>query len=118
MFARVHPLQGATEKEALTNRAEWQVGSCVRSKMLWLGVPDERLALDSTGDRGRTGSSSAKTGLGGTMRGEDVVEFSVMLVMLMLTALRETEHLIALGKAEEARRSVGPRWCHGSQGCE
>jgi len=44
--------------------------------MLWLGVPDERLALDDAGDRGRTGSSSEKTGVGGTRTGKDVVEFS------------------------------------------
>jgi hypothetical protein len=44
--------------------------------MLWLGVPDERLALDGAGDRGRTGSSGEKTGVGGTRTGKDVVEFS------------------------------------------
>ena len=48
----------------------------MRSKILWLGVPDERLALDGAGDRGRTGSSSEKTGLGGTRTGNEVVEFS------------------------------------------
>lgn len=41
--------------------------------MLWLGVIDERLALDGAGDRGRTGSSSEKTGVGGTRTGKDVV---------------------------------------------
>jgi len=41
--------------------------------MLWLGVPDERLALDGAGDRGRTRSSSEKTGVGGTRTGKDVV---------------------------------------------
>jgi len=40
--------------------------------MLWLGVPDERLALDGAGDRGRTGSSGEKTGVGGTRTGKDV----------------------------------------------
>lgn len=44
--------------------------------MFWLGVPDERLALDGAGDRGRTGSSGEKTGLGGTRTGKVVVEFS------------------------------------------
>jgi hypothetical protein len=44
--------------------------------MLWLWVPDERLALDGAGDRGRTGSSSEKTGVGGIRTGKDVVEFS------------------------------------------
>jgi hypothetical protein len=44
--------------------------------MLWLGVRDERLALDGAGDRGRTGSSDEKTGVGGTKTGKDVVEFS------------------------------------------
>jgi hypothetical protein len=44
--------------------------------MLWLGVPDERLALDGAGDRGRTASSGEKTGVGGTRTGKDVVEFS------------------------------------------
>ena len=41
--------------------------------MLWLGVKDERLALDGAGDRGRTGSSSEKTGVGGTRTAKDVV---------------------------------------------
>jgi hypothetical protein len=44
--------------------------------MLWLGVPDERLVLDGAGDKGRIGSSSEKTGVGGTRTGKDVVEFS------------------------------------------
>ena len=44
--------------------------------MFWLGVPDERLALDGAGDRGRTGSSGEKTGVGGTRTGKDVIEFS------------------------------------------
>jgi len=41
--------------------------------MLWLGVPDERLALDGAGDRGRTGSLGEKTGVGGTRTGKDVI---------------------------------------------
>lgn len=44
--------------------------------MIWLGVPGERLALDGAGDRGRMGSSSEKTGVGGTRTGKDVIEFS------------------------------------------
>lgn len=46
------------------------------SKMLWLWVPDERLASDGAGDRGRIGSSSEKKGVGGTRTGKDVIEFS------------------------------------------
>jgi hypothetical protein len=42
--------------------------------MLWLEVPDGRLALDGAGDRGKTGSGE-KTGVGGTRTGK-VVEGS------------------------------------------
>ena len=42
--------------------------------MFWLGVPDGRLTLDSAGDRGKTGASSEKTGVGGTKTGKLVVE--------------------------------------------
>jgi len=55
------------------------VGSCVRSKIFWLGVPDGRLAMDDAGDRGdrrKTGSSGEKTGIGGTRTGNVAVEFS------------------------------------------
>ena len=41
--------------------------------MLWLGIPDERLALDGAGDRGRTRSLSEKTGVGGIRMVKDVV---------------------------------------------
>jgi len=40
-----------TEEGTLTTRAEWQVGSCVRLRMLLLRVPDERLILDGAGER-------------------------------------------------------------------
>jgi hypothetical protein len=56
---------------ALTTRAEWQVDSRVRSKT---GVPDDRLALDGAGERGKTTSSGEKTGVGGTRTGKVVVE--------------------------------------------
>jgi hypothetical protein len=44
--------------------------------MPWLGVPDGRLALDDTGDRGKTGVSVEKTGVGGTRTGKVVVDGS------------------------------------------
>ena len=40
--------------------------------MLWLGVPDGRLAMDGAGDRGKTGLSVEKTGVGGTRTGKVV----------------------------------------------
>lgn len=46
----------------------------MRSKKLWLGVPHGRLTLESAGDRGRTGASGEKTGVGGTRTGKVVVE--------------------------------------------
>jgi hypothetical protein len=44
--------------------------------MLWLGVPDERLTMDGVGDKGKTGESCEKTGVGGTRTGKIVVEGS------------------------------------------
>jgi hypothetical protein len=46
----------------------------MRSRMLWLEVPDERLMLDGAGDRGKTGSSAENTGVGGTRTGKVVVD--------------------------------------------
>jgi hypothetical protein len=46
----------------------------VRSRILWLGVPDERLSLDGAGERGKIGSSGENTGVGGTRTGKAVVE--------------------------------------------
>ena len=42
----------------------------------------------------------------------------VMVMVMMMVMVTGNEHLIALGKVEEARRLAGPRWCHGSEGCE
>jgi hypothetical protein len=50
------------------------VGSCIRSRIVWLGVPDERLSLDGAGERGKIGSSGENTGVGGTRTGKVVVE--------------------------------------------
>ena len=42
--------------------------------MLSLGVPDERLILDSAGERGKTASSRENIGVGGTRTGKVIVE--------------------------------------------
>jgi len=42
--------------------------------MLGPGVPDDRLALDGAGERGKTTSSGEKTGVGGTRTGKVLVE--------------------------------------------
>jgi hypothetical protein len=46
----------------------------MRSRMISLGVPDERLILDGAGERGKTTSSGENTGVGGTRTGKVVVE--------------------------------------------
>jgi len=48
----------------------------MRLKILWLGVPDERLKLDGAGESGKTESSAEKMGVGGTRTGKVVVEGS------------------------------------------
>jgi hypothetical protein len=50
------------------------VGSCVRLKKSGLDGLDEMLALLGAGERGKTASSSEKTGVGGTKTGNVVVE--------------------------------------------